>query len=134
MPYSTEELIQILERELRAHWQGQRCLLSSVERLNHLALAKALGPQKLSRVFAYPDFRVRVHEYQWQHQISGLVQRQCTFKGRSLEFPELHNQLIAIFGDKEKLMAAKGEVIDFWQQVTQGQTLWLANGEGSVNI
>ncbi len=109
MPYSTEELIQILERELRAHWQGQRWLLSSVERLNHLALAKALGPQKLSRVFAYPDFRDRVHEYQWQHQISGLVQRQCTFKGRSLEFPELHNQLIAIFGDKEKLMAAKGE-------------------------
>lgn len=127
MPYSTEELIQILEQELRAHWQGQRCLLSSAERLNHPALAKALDKQKLSRVFAYPDFRAQVHEYQRQHQISGLVQRQFTFKGRSLEFPELHNQLIAISGDKEKLMAAKADVIDFWQQVTPKQTLWLAN-------
>ncbi|MBV8885717.1 MAG: hypothetical protein JO235_17215 [Chroococcidiopsidaceae cyanobacterium CP_BM_RX_35] len=144
MPYSTEELIQILERELHAHWQGQRCLLSSAERLSHPALAKALGPQKLSRVFAYPEFRAQVHEYQRQHQISGLVQRHCTFKGQSFEFPELHNQLIVIPGDKEKLMAAKRDVIDFWQQITQRfagafsgasraqaqcQTLWLANGK-----
>ena len=129
MPYSTQELIQILDQELRVHWQGQRLLLSSVEHLSNPIIAKALGPKKLSRVFAYRDFRAQVHEYQRQHQVSGLMQRQCTFNGQSLEFPELHNQLIAISSDKEKLMAAKGRVIDFWQQATQGQTLWLAGGD-----
>jgi hypothetical protein len=126
MPYSTQELIQILDQELRAHWKGQRLLLSSAKRINSVVLAKALGPEKLSRAFAYPDFRAQVHKYQRRHRVSGLIQRQCVFDGRVLQFPELYNQLVTVPSDKEKLMAAKGRVITFWQQAIQGKTLWLA--------
>lgn len=129
MPYSTQELIQILDQELRAHWKGQRLLLSSVERINNIVIAKALGIEKLSKVFAYPDFRAQVHEYQRLHGVSGLIQRQYTFNGEVLQLPELHNQLIAIPGDKEKLMAAKGRAIAFWQQAIQGKSFWLAGSE-----
>lgn len=129
MPYSTQELIQILDQELRAHWKGQRLLLSSFKRINSAVLSKALGPEKLSRAFAYPDFRAQVHDYQRRYQVSGLIQRQCVFDGRVLQFPELYNQLITIPSDKETLMAAKGRVITFWQQAIQGKTLWLAGCE-----
>ncbi|PSO80516.1 MAG: hypothetical protein BRC44_01095 [Cyanobacteria bacterium QS_4_48_99] len=126
MPYSTKELIQILDQELRAHWKGQRLLLSSAKRTNSVVLDKALGPEKLSRAFAYPDFRAQVHEYQRRHRVSGLIQRQCIFNGRVIHFPQLCNQLTSIPSDKEKLMAAKGRVISFWRQAISGKTLWLA--------
>lgn len=129
MPYSTEELIQILDQELRAHWKGERILLSSTDRLNNTVIAKVLGPEKLSKVFAYRDFRAQVHEYQRQHNVSGIVQGICRFDNQVLQFPELHNQLVAIAGDKEKLMAAKEKVIAFWQQAMAGKTLWLAGLE-----
>lgn len=129
MPYSTQELIQILDQELRAHWKGQRLLLSSAKRINNVVLAKALGPEQLSRSFAYPDFRAQVHEYQRRHQVSGLIQRQCIFDGKALQFPEPYNQLITIPSDKEELMAAKGRVIAFWQRAIPGKTLWLASYE-----
>lgn len=129
MSYTTEQLIEILDQELRATWKGERLLLSSTQRLANPVIAKALGAQKLSKVFAYQDFRAQVHQYQREHRVSGLVWRTCCFGGVSVHFPELHNQLIAIPSDKETLMAAKESVLAFWRQVTANLTLYQAKNK-----
>lgn len=118
MVYSTQELIDILEAELKANCQGQRLLMSSDSRINNPVIAKALNIDKISKVFAYQDFRAQVHQYQRDHQVSGIVWRLCKFRGFSLQIPELHNQLTAIPGDKEILVKAKESIIDFWYEVT----------------
>ena len=124
MSYTTEELIEILDQELRANWQGKRVLFSSSERLNNPVLAKAIGTEKLSKIFAYRDFRAQIHEYQRQHQVSGLVWRTYYFNGYEVACPELHNQLIAIPEDKETLIRIKPQILEFWQQATKNLFLW----------
>ena len=132
MSYTTEELLEILDRELRAAWRGERVVLSSADRLNNSVVAKALGAEKLSKVFAVQDFRAQIHQYQQDHQVSGLVWHTCRFGGRSLRFPELHPQMIAIPADKVMLMAAKGSVIDLWRNSIAGLKLW-ASGRPPAN-
>ncbi|NJL85822.1 MAG: hypothetical protein HC886_07350 [Leptolyngbyaceae cyanobacterium SM1_1_3] len=126
MSYTTEQLLEILDQELRAAWRGERVLLSSGDRLNNSVVAKALGSEKLSKVFAIQDFRAQVHQYQQAHGVSGLVWHTCRFEGRSIRFPELHSQLTAIAQDKLTLVAAKESVLDFWRESRGGMRLWLA--------
>ena len=127
MSYTTAQLIEILDRELQANCRGERVLLSPAKRLNNPVVAKALDPNRLSKVFAYQDFRAQIHEYQRQQKVSGIIQRHCTFNDRTLHFPELHNQLIPVAGDKEILIEAKASVLAFWQQVTPTMQLWWSN-------
>ncbi|MEN9215992.1 MAG: hypothetical protein Q6K90_01565 [Gloeomargarita sp. HHBFW_bins_162] len=124
MPYTTSELIQILERELQANWQGQRWLPSVRERVGHSVIALAISPERLSMVFAFEDFRAQVHEYQRQYGVSGVVWRTCRFRGAQIEVPEVHGQLCAIPGDKERLMRTKQAISEFWWQSTQGLNYW----------
>ncbi|MBD2577456.1 hypothetical protein H6G50_07130 [Oscillatoria sp. FACHB-1406] len=124
MTYTTEELIQILEDELRASWQGERVLLSASKRFKDPVLAMMLGEDKISKVYAYRDFRDQIHRYQLQHRVSGLVWRECKFQGKSLQFRELHNQLICVPQDKEILKASKDAVLEFWRQATQEMNFW----------
>lgn len=123
MSYTTEELLDFLDQELRAAWRGERVVMSSTQRLDPV-IAKALGSAKLSKVFAVQDFRDQIHQYQREHNVSGLVWHTCRFRGRSLRLPELHQQLIAIPADKAALVAAKMEVIDFWRSSIEGLRLW----------
>ncbi|MEL7083260.1 MAG: hypothetical protein AAGM36_02060 [Cyanobacteria bacterium J06597_1] len=127
MAYTTTELIEILDRELQANWRGERVLLSPAERLNNPAIAMALDPGKLSKVFAYREFRTQIHEYQLEHSVSGIVWRTCRFGERELHLPEIHNHLIAVEGDKAILQAAKPDVLCFWQNVTDGMKFWLSD-------
>ncbi|MGP1385939.1 MAG: hypothetical protein ACTS2F_20435 [Thainema sp.] len=129
MTYTTQRLIEILDQELRANWRGERVLLSSDERINNPVIAKAIGTNKLSKVFAYQDFRAQVHEYQREHSVSGIVWRDCRYGNHTLRIPEIHNQLIAIPGDKEILMQSKAAALEFWWAVTQGMKFWLADME-----
>jgi hypothetical protein len=126
MNYTTQQLIQILEQEMRATWKGERILLSSEQRINNPVIAKAIDLQKAGKVFAYQDFRREIHNYQQQHRVSGIIWRECTYGGKSIRYPELHNQLIAVPGDKETLMAAKKTVVGFWREMTQNMNFWLA--------
>ncbi|MFE4108080.1 hypothetical protein [Almyronema epifaneia] len=126
MSYTTEQLLEILDQELRAAWRGERVLLSSSDRLNNSVVAKALGSEKLSKVFAIQDFREQVHQYQREHEVSGLVWHTCRFQGRSIRFPELHPQLTAIAQDRQTLIAAKAAVIAFWRESLGEMRLWLA--------
>ncbi|HEY9816804.1 MAG TPA: hypothetical protein V6D20_13545, partial [Candidatus Obscuribacterales bacterium] len=63
MPYTTQDLIEILDQELRAHWKGERLLLSSEKRLDNPVVAKAIGAGQLSKVFGYRDFQGQIHQY-----------------------------------------------------------------------
>ena len=127
MTYTTNELIEILDCELKENWKGKRVVLSSKQRINDPVVAKALDMDRVSKVFAYRDFRDRVHEYQQQHHVSGIVWRTCTFQQQSITYPEIHNQLIPIEGDKEILLSARSQILDFWHQVTSQMNFWLVN-------
>ena len=131
MSYTTEELIKFLELELRATWGGKRLIFNAEEKLDNPVVAKAIDLDKMSRVFVFRDFRQQIHEYQRQHQVSGIVWRSVTFQDQSLSFPEVYNQLIAIDGDKEILMSAKSKVLDFWYQVTEGMKYYLSSDRNS---
>ncbi len=124
MTYTTAELLRILDRELDAAWRGERVVLSAGERLENPVVAKALGMEKLSQVFAVQDFRAQIHAYQRSHQVSGLVWQTCHFRDQTVRFPEVHPQLVAIPADKVALHQAKGEVIAFWRRAIAGLDLW----------
>lgn len=130
MTYTTQELIEILDRELKASWQGKRIVLSSKDRINDPVVSKLLDMKQVSKVFAYQDFRNQVHQYQKQHRVSGIIWRNCQFKEQSICFPEVYNQLIPLEEDKQVLIQAKNSIIDFWQEVTAGMNFWLANMPG----
>ena len=125
MTYSTQQLIDILDQELRATWKGERILLSSAQRLDNPVVEKAINLNKVGKVFAYRDFRRQIHEYQQNYQVSGLIWRNCNFRNKSLCYPEIHNQLIPVLGDKERLMEYKETVLHFWQEMTQDMNYWL---------
>jgi hypothetical protein len=129
MPYTTEQLLDFLDQELRATWKGERVVLSSADRLDNPVISKAIGTDKLSKVYAIQDFRAQIHDYQRQHGVSGLVWHTCWFQGRSLRLPELHPQLIAIPADKLALVAAKPALIQFWREAIVDLQLWLAGQE-----
>lgn len=131
MTYTTEELIHFLELELRATWGGKRLIFNAEEKLDNPVVAKAVDLEKMSRVFVFRDFRQQIHEYQQKHQVSGVVWRKVTFKGQTISFPEIHNQLIPIEGDKEILTDAKFSVIEFWQKVTEGLKYYLSGDRTS---
>ncbi|MEG3436173.1 hypothetical protein V0288_03495 [Pannus brasiliensis CCIBt3594] len=126
MTYSTQQLIEILDREMHATWKGERVLLSSADRVGNPVLAKAIDLEKAGKVFAYRDFRRQIHEYQREYGVSGIIWRVCTFGERSIRYPEIHNQLVAIEGDKETLVNAKASVLEFWWEATRGMNFWLS--------
>jgi hypothetical protein len=130
MTYSTQELIAILDRELKANWKGKRVVLSSADRINDPVVTKLLDMNQVSKVFAYQDFRNQIHQYQKQHRVSGVIWRNCTFENQTVCYPEIHNQLIPLEEDKAILIQAKRSVIDFWLKVTSQRQFWLANTPG----
>lgn len=130
MTYTTQQLIEILDRELKANWKGKRIVLSSAERINDPVVAKLLNMNRVSKVFAYQDFRHQIHQYQKKHRVSGIIWRSCTFREQTFSYPEIYNQLIPIDEDKEILVQAKKSVISFWLEVTEGMNFWLASAPG----
>ncbi|MDJ0563052.1 MAG: hypothetical protein PX640_03710, partial [Microcystis sp. M49629_WE12] len=96
MAYSTQQLIEILEREMHATCKGERLLLSPAERIDNPVIAKAINLEKAGKVFAYQDFRRQVHDYQQKYQVSGIIWRVCQWGDRTLRYPEIHNQLVAV--------------------------------------
>jgi hypothetical protein len=127
MTYTTDELIKILDCELKENWKGQRVVLSSKQRINDPVVAKALNMDQVNKVFAYRDFRHQIHQYQQQHKVSGIVWRTCTFQSESIIYPEIHNQLIPVKGDKEILISARAKILDFWHCITSQMNFWLVN-------
>ena len=133
MTYTTDELIEILDCELKENWKGKRVVLSSAQRINDPVMLKALNMGQVNKVFAYRDFRSQIHEYQQEHGVSGIIWRTCTFNQQSITYPEIHNQLVPIQGDKDILVAARAEILDFWHRITKDMNFWLVNNHTGNN-
>ncbi|MEL6352481.1 MAG: hypothetical protein AAFR58_12015 [Cyanobacteria bacterium J06627_28] len=127
MAYTTAQLLDILNAEMKAAVRGDRVLLSTDSRIDDPVIAKAIGPQKLSQIYAFQDFRDQIHQYQIAEGVSGIVWRNCSFKGHTVRFPEIHPQLTATAEDKLRLGAAKGVVISFWHNAITDLNLWRAS-------
>lgn len=127
--YSTEELIKILADERRACMNGERLNLAASASGSPL-LDQFLKPDGIQKFTAYRDFKAAVHRYQRQHQVSGIVWRQLTMKGKTLRYPAVDDQLAALSSDLEILKAAKVSILAFWHTVTQGMDLYLSINSG----
>lgn len=127
--YSTEELIKILADERRACINGERLNLAASASGSPL-LDQFLKPDGIQKFSAYRDFKAAVHRYQRQHQVSGIVWRQLTMKGKTLRYPAVDDQLAALSSDLEILKAAKVSILAFWHSVTQGMDLYLSINSG----
>lgn len=127
MAYTTAQLLEIIDAEMKAAVRGDRILLNDDRRLDNPVITKAIGPQKLSQIYAFQDFRDQIHQYQITEGVSGIMWRDCTFNGRTVRFPEIHPQLTATAEDKLRLGAAKGAVIAFWHESVTELKLWRAS-------
>jgi len=127
--YSTEELIKILADERRACINGERLNLAASASGSPL-LDQFLKPDGIQKFSAYRDFKAAVHRYQRQHQVSGIIWRQLMIKGKTLCYPAVDEQLVALSSDLEMLKAAKASILTFWYSVTQDMDLYLSINSG----
>lgn len=127
--YNTQELIQILADERRACLEGQRLNLAAKASGNPV-IDKYLRTDGVQKFTAYQDFKAAVHRYQRERGVSGIVWRQLTVKGKTLRYPEVDAQLIALPSDVETLKAVKASLLAFWQEVTDGMELYLSVNNG----
>jgi hypothetical protein len=123
--YTTEELIQILRSERQACLKGERLKLELTVSGNPLIdqFIKSDGLQKFT---AYEDFKAAIHDYQKEYQVSGIVWRKVTIKSKTLLYPEVDTQLIALPCDLEILKNAKNSLFNFWNEATDGMDLYLS--------
>lgn len=127
--YTTKELIKILADERHACLNGQRLNLAA-KASGHPVIDKLLKPDGIQKFRAYQDFKAAVHHYQREHQVSGVVWRDVTVRGKTLRLPEVDSQLIALPSDIETLKAAKVSILEFWHEVTAGMELYLSVNNG----
>lgn len=122
--YTTQELIEILADERRACLNGQRLNLAVKASGVNPLIDKFLKPDGIQKFMAYQDFKAAVHRYQREHQVSGIIWRQLTVKGKTLSYPEVDAQLIALLSDIETLKAHKAPILAFWEEVSVGMDLY----------
>lgn len=127
--YTTEELIQILADERQACLQGKRLKLEVTVSGNPV-IDQFIKTEGLQKFTAYQDFKAAIHEYQRENQVSGVVWREMTVKGKTLHYPEVDNELIALSRDLEIVKTHKNAILDFWYQVTAGMDLYLSFNNG----
>jgi len=127
--YTTQELIQILAAERRACLQGQRLNLR-VQASGNPLIDKYLRTDGIQNFTAYQDFKTVVHRYQREQGVSGIIWRQIALFGKTLRYPEVDDQLIALPSDLKTLKAIKVSILAFWQEVTAGMELYLSVNNG----
>ena len=127
--YTTQELIQILANERQACLQGQRLNLA-VKASGNFVIDKYLKIEGLQKFTAYQDFKAAVHRYQRENDVSGIVWRQLTVKGKTLSYPEVDAQLISVQSDIELLKNFKAHIIAFWDEIAVGMDIYLSLNNG----
>jgi hypothetical protein len=132
--YKTEDLIKILADERQACMAGKRLNLA-VSPSGSPFIDQFLQPEGLQRFTAYCNFRAAVHDYQRQHNVSGIVWQTLSIKGKHLHFPKVDEQLAALPEDLELLKATKAQLFEFWVMSTAGMDLYLSlNGGKSYRL
>ena len=127
--YTTEELIKILTEERQACLTGKRLKLD-VKVSGNPVIDQFIKTEGLQKFTAYQDFKAAIHEYQREHQVSGIVWREVNVKGDNLRYPEVDGQLIALQNDLKILESAKNSILEFWYKVTVGMDFYLSVSNG----
>jgi hypothetical protein len=123
--YTTDELIEILAAERQACLKGERLKLE-VNVSGNPVIDQFIRTEGLQKFTAYQDFKAAIHNYQQEYQVSGIVWREMTVKGKTLRYPEVDTQLIALASDLEIIKAAKNSILNFWYEVTAQMDLYLS--------
>jgi hypothetical protein len=124
--YTTTDLVRILAEEHRACVNGRRLNLSaSVSGVNPL-IDQFLNPEGIQKFSAYQDFRAAVHDYQRQHQVSGILWRQVTCAGQALIYPQVAEELIALPEDQQLLHQYRFQIYQFWLQQATTRDVYLS--------
>ncbi|MBF2004450.1 hypothetical protein ACF3DV_00865 [Chlorogloeopsis fritschii PCC 9212] len=127
--YTTEELIKILAVERQACLKGDRLKLE-IKVSGNPVIDQFIRTDGLQKFTAYQDFKAAIHDYQRKYQVSGIVWREVTVKGKTLRYPEVDSQLIALSNDLDILKAAKNSILEFWDAVTVEMDLYLSVNHG----
>ncbi|MBW4612813.1 MAG: hypothetical protein KME21_05940 [Desmonostoc vinosum HA7617-LM4] len=127
--YTTEELTQILAAERQACLKGERLKLEITASGNPV-IDQFIKTDGLQKFTAYQDFKAAIHDYQREHQVSGIVWREMIVKDKSLRYPDIDAELIALVSDLDILKAAKNSILEFWFQVTEQMDLYLSFNNG----
>jgi hypothetical protein len=128
--YSTAALIEILGEERRACMSGRRLdLAAQPSGMNHV-IDRLIEPTGIQKFTAYENFRLAIHQYQREHQVSGIVWQTVTIGNDTLEFPQIDEQLACLTQDLRILWAAKAAIWVFWQRVTAPLDLFLSVQRG----
>lgn len=127
--YTTEELIQILTDERQACLTGKRLKLD-VKISGNPVIDQFIKTEGLQKFTAYQDFKAAIHQYQREHQVSGIVWREVSVKGEILRYPEVDGQLIALPDDLILLKSAKNSILEFWYKVTVNMDFYLSVSNG----
>ncbi|MFB2773358.1 hypothetical protein ACE1AT_29410 [Pelatocladus sp. BLCC-F211] len=127
--YTTEDLIKILAAERQACLKGDRLKLE-VDISGNPVIDQFIRTDGLQKFSAYQDFKAAIHEYQKEYLVSGIIWREVAVKGKSLRYPEVDSQLIALSGDLNILKVARNSILEFWNQVTVEMDLYLSVKNG----
>ncbi|MEA5627760.1 hypothetical protein [Nostoc sp. UHCC 0251] len=123
--YTAQELIQILADERQACLKGKRLKLE-IPVSGNPVIDQFLITDGLQQFTAYQDFKAAIHQYQRENQVSGIIWREVTVKGKKLNYPEVDSELIALASDLEILKTAKNSIVEFWHEVSMGMDLYLS--------
>ncbi len=127
--YNTQELIQILATERQACLKGERLKLDITVAINPV-IDPFVRTDGFQRFTAYQDFKASIHEYQRENQVSGIIWKDMTVKGKNLHYPEIDAELIALESDLEILKSTKDAILNFWYLVTTEMDLYLSFSNG----
>jgi hypothetical protein len=128
--YSTEELRQILAEEQRACMSGKRLdLAAQPSGMNHV-IDRLIEPTGIQKFTAYENFRATIHQYQHEHQVSGIVWQEIRLHHHMLRFPKIDDQLASTNQDLRLVWAAKQSILDFWWEVTTSMQPFLSVQRG----
>lgn len=131
--YTTQDLIRILADERKACMNGQRLNLKASPTGFSPVLDFFLKTDGIQKFTAYNDFKATIHAYQREQQVSGLIWQTLTIQGKTLEFLQLHDQLIALPADLDLLRSTRDTIYVFWGEVTVGMDLYLALYGGKMH-
>lgn len=128
-PYTTQDLVEILARERAACMRGQRLALHASASGNP-HLDRVLPSDGLQKFRAYQQFRDTIHQYQRDRGVSGLVWRRVTVGEQTLQFPEIHEQLLALPQDLAVLHGHLPVVMEFWRRSVATMDLYWGGATG----
>jgi hypothetical protein len=131
--YSTEDLIRILAEERRACMNGHRLNLTATPSNGVSVIDHFLRTDGIQKFTAYSDFRATVHQYQQEHQVSGIVWQTLTLGTQTLRFPKVDDQLISLPADLALLRSTRSTLLSFWWQGTEGMEFYLSLNSGKAH-